>query len=159
MLTRARRRSSVASTCCRPRRRPRPPSSSCFLLASRRLWVGWTRAWGRKRSGFVRAMQVSWRSRVLRSPGDRVNIRLPLLLFSAYPQEAGRAATEYPVHITNGGLSPCCGASCSSRGGSRCALDVVVEALDDVAGARLFEVLCLDSQDVIFELQLHGGLV
>jgi hypothetical protein len=152
MLTRARRRSSVASTCCRPHRRPRPLSSSCFLLASCRLWVGWTRAWGRKRSGFVRAMRVSSLSRVLRSPGGEVSTCLPLLLSSTYPQEAGRAAAEYPVHITNGGLSPCRCASCSSRGGGRCALDVVVEALDDVAGARLFEILCLDSQDVIFEL-------
>ena len=69
---------------------------------------------------------------------------------STYPQEACRAPTEYPVCITDGRF-PSGRGTCSSccRGGRR-SLDVVVEALDNVSGARLFEVLRLDSEDVVF---------
>ena len=61
------------------------------------------------------------------------------LVFSfTYPQEAGRTPAEYPVRIIDWGFSPC-RSSCPARGGrSRCALDVIVEAFYDVAGARLF---------------------
>lgn len=73
---------------------------------------------------------------------------------STYPQEAGRTPTEYPVRIVDGGFSPRRCACPASRRRGRCALDVVIEALDNIAGARLLEVLRFDSQDVIFELQL-----
>jgi hypothetical protein len=64
---------------------------------------------------------------------------------STYPQEACRAPTEDAVCIADGSLPPR-GSTCSSCGRSgRRALDVVVEAFDDISGARLFEVLCLDS--------------
>jgi len=71
---------------------------------------------------------------------------------STYPQKAGRAPAEYPVRIANGSLSPCrstCSTGCCR---SRGALDVVVKALDDVSGARLFKVLRFDPQDVVFKL-------
>mgnify|MGYP004507771605 CR=1 FL=1 len=74
---------------------------------------------------------------------------------STYPQETGRASTKYPVCIADLRFTPCRRARPTRRCGSRCALDVVVEALDDVSGAGLFQVLRLDSQDVVFELLLR----
>ena len=75
---------------------------------------------------------------------------------STYPQETGRASTEYPVHIADLGFAPCGSAGPASRRSRRCALDVVVEALDYVSSAGLLEVLCLDSQNVVLELLLRA---
>ena len=72
----------------------------------------------------------------------------------SYPHEGAGAPTEYPVRLADLGFPPggrACRTGCA--GGDR-AFDVVVEALDDVAGAGLFEVLCLDAEDGCFELFL-----
>jgi hypothetical protein len=74
---------------------------------------------------------------------------------STYPQKTGRASTEYPVHIADLSLAPCRRARSTSRRGSRCALDIVVEAFDNVSRAGLFKVLCLNSQNVVFKLLLR----
>ena len=76
----------------------------------------------------------------------------PAWYSSTYSQEACRAPAEDAVRITDGSLAPGCSACSPCCRGGCCALDIVIEALDDIPGARLFEVLCLDSQDVIFEL-------
>jgi hypothetical protein len=74
---------------------------------------------------------------------------------STYPQEARGAATEDAVRVADLGFAACrCARSAGGCGGRR-ALDVVVEAFDDVPGAGLFQVLRLDSQDVVFELLLR----
>lgn len=74
---------------------------------------------------------------------------------STYPQEAGRASTEYPVCIADRCLAPCRRTRSTGRCGGSCALDVVVEAFYDVSGAGFLQVLCFDSQDVVFELLLR----
>ena len=68
---------------------------------------------------------------------------------STYPQEARGAATEDAVRVADLGLAACRCARSAGGCGGRSALDVVVEALDNVSGARLFEVLRLDSEDVV----------
>lgn len=61
----------------------------------------------------------------------------------SYPHEGAGAPTEYPVRIADLGLSPggrARGTGCAGWDG---AFDVVVEALDDVAGSGVLEVLRL----------------
>lgn len=73
---------------------------------------------------------------------------------SSYSHEGAGAPTEYPVRLADLGLPPGGRArriGCASGDG---AFDVVVEALDDVAGAGFFEVLRLDAEDGCFELFL-----
>jgi len=73
----------------------------------------------------------------------------------SFPQEARGAATEDAVRVADLGLAACRCARSAGGCGGRSALDVVVEAFDDVPGAGLFQVLRLDSQDVVFELLLR----
>jgi hypothetical protein len=71
-------------------------------------------------------------------------------------EEAGRAATEDAVGVADLSLATSGGAGAGRGRGRGRALDVVVEALDDVAGARLLEVCRLDAEDVVLELLLEG---
>ena len=72
----------------------------------------------------------------------------------SYPHEGSRASTEYPVCIADLSFAPRRGAGRAGGARGDGAFDVVVEALDDVAGAGLFEVLRLDAEDGRFELFL-----
>jgi len=73
---------------------------------------------------------------------------------STYPQKACGAAAENAVGFVDGGLSP--GGRARSAGGRRGgrAFDVVVESLDDVARAGLFEIRRLHAGDGVFHLEL-----
>ena len=73
---------------------------------------------------------------------------------SSYSHEGAGAPTEYPVRLADLGFPPGGGACRTGCAGGDGAFDVVVEALDDVAGAGLFEVLSLDAEDGCFELFL-----
>lgn len=56
----------------------------------------------------------------------------------AYSQEAVGAPAEYPVQVADRGLSTRRRAWAASCSCGSCPFDVVVEAFDDVSGARLF---------------------
>jgi hypothetical protein len=154
--------------------RPLRPSSSCSLALRRLRWAGSTRgwettipAWRRGTGSFLQKLvsklpvthsQHKSRSAVQCSAGCCCccycyccQPAVP----STYPQEARGAATEDAVRVADLGFAACrCARSAGGCGGRR-ALDVVVEAFDDVPGAGLFQVLRLDSQDVVFELLLR----
>lgn len=77
-----------------------------------------------------------------------------------YPHEARRTPRKDPVALHDLALPPRvrpaarAGVRGAGRGGG--AFDVVVEAFDDVAGARLFEVGGFVAEDLVFEGGLGG---
>lgn len=81
----------------------------------------------------------------------------------AYPHEARRTPREQPIAIRNLPFPPRARPAAARVGGGACGtgrggtLDVVVEALDDVTRARLFEVRGLVAVDLVFEGGLEDG--
>lgn len=63
--------------------------------------------------------------------------------------EARGASREYPVRFSQASLSPGCGPSSSAHRCCSGPLHVVIKALDDVPGARLFEIVGFHSVDLI----------
>lgn len=79
-----------------------------------------------------------------------------------HPHKASRTPRKNPVTLHHGSLPPrirptACARVRSASGGG--AFDVIVEAFDDVAGARFFEVGGFVAKDLIFESGLGGGEV
>jgi hypothetical protein len=70
-------------------------------------------------------------------------------------KEARRTTTEYSVRIADGSFAPCRSTSAARCCRRSCALDVVVEAFDDVASAGLFEVRGFCFEDFVFETELR----
>ncbi len=74
-----------------------------------------------------------------------------------YPHKASRTPRKHPIALQNLPLPPRVRPTARvgiRRAGRRGAFDIVVEALDDVAGTRLFEVGGFVAEDLVFE----GGL-
>ena len=146
--------------------RPLRPSSSCSLALRRLRWAGSTRgwettisAWRRGTGSFlqklVSKLPVMHSQHKSRSADCCCCCYCQPAVPSTYPQEARGAATEDAVRVADLRLAACRCARSAGGCGGRSALDVVVEAFDDVPGAGLFQVLRLDSQDVVFELLLR----
>lgn len=74
-----------------------------------------------------------------------------------YPHKASRAPRKDPIALQNLPLPPRIRPTARVRirsASRRGAFDVIVEAFDDVAGARLFEVRGLVAVDLVFERSL-----
>jgi hypothetical protein len=76
-----------------------------------------------------------------------------------HSQGARRATTEYPIRLCDAPFPPCsCATTCAECTAAR-ALDVVVEAFDDVTGGRCFEVLGLYAEDGVFQSELRDWVL
>lgn len=131
-------------------RRPQP-SSSCFLLSRRSSLVDSIRGWETMKlvcwhvkGSFLQ--RLVW---MLPMPHNQHNScgddSMTACLPSTYPQEARRASTEYSVCVADLSFTSCSCTCATSHCSGRCAFDVVVKALDDISGACLFQVLCLNA--------------
>jgi hypothetical protein len=162
-FTLSRTRSCSSSPMDRPCHRRRLPSSSCCFLLARHSWADSIRGWEMMRLA-LRHEKGSFLQKLasmlpVYAKSALVFVMQPaerrLGTSSTYPQEAGRATTEYPVHIADLGFAPCRCTRSARRCSGRRALDVIVEALYDIPSSGLLQVLCLSSQNVVFKCLLR----
>lgn len=124
-----------------------------FSGRNRTIWIAW------RRSGGVGWCRLSRRGRgellssttYSASPSHTNHIEPRAL---RYPHKASRTPRKHPIALRHLPLPPRVRPTARvrvRRASGRGAFDVVVEALDDVAGARLFEVGGFVAEDLVFE--------